>query len=272
MRFFIVLAGILALSGCGLNEMRDIARETRDISKRSSGIIAKARDDEKLVKAYERMINPTLSTAFRVAAAKTVFKEAPDDALPGMLALPGYQYRAPGVQKTFYSAEFTAEERRERTLDSDGPPSKTVDLPNVTVVGTDGHKRLGISSLKTSDFEVLWLAVRQSAQEMYDLSIAPTLDEDQRKHVDTLFPRLVAIAPAIAGAMTVETVESIVDRGGERVFITEENRRQELATLLRETAKRRQVSRDERDEMEGLIRARMFEGGRFRMPETPKMP
>lgn len=262
MRFWIVLGGSLLLSGCGLNEMRDIARETRDISKRSSGIIAKARDDEKLVKSYERLINPNLSTNFRVAAAKTVFKEAPDDALPGMLGLPGYQYRSPGVQKTFFSAQFTEDELRERKLEGDETPSKTVDLPNVSIVGPEGHKRLGVSSLKPSDFEVLWLAVRQSAQEMYDLSIAPTLDEDQRKHVDTLYPRLVAIGTAIGGAMTVETLENMVDRGGKRVFITEEARRQELATLLRETAKRRSMSKDDRDELEGLVRARLFEAGK----------
>ena len=258
----ILLPVALALTGCGLSEMRDIARETRDISKRSSGIIAKGRDDEKLVKSYERMINPNLSTTFRVGAAKTVFKEAPDDALPGMLALPGYQYRAPGVQKTFFSAEFTADELRERKMESDDAPSKIVDLPNVSIVGADGHKRLGISSLKPSDFDVMWLAVRQSAQEMYELSIAPTLDEDQRKHVDTLFPRLIAIGTALGGAMTVESLEGMVDRGGKRSFLVEEKPRQELATLLRETAKRRALNDRDRAELEGLIRARLFEGGK----------
>jgi hypothetical protein len=262
MRLGIVLGGALALSGCGLNEMRDIARETRDISKRSSGIIAKARDDERLVKAYERLINPRLSSNFRVAAAKTVFKEAPEDALPGMLALPGLQYRSPGVQRTFFTARFTPEELRERKLESNDPPSKTVDLPNVSIVGAQNHERLGMATLRPQDFQVMWLAVRQSAQELYDLSIAPTLDEEQRKHVDTLFPRLVAIGTAIGGAMTVDTFENMVDVGGKRTFITEEERRVELATLLRETAKRLSASRNELDELEGLIRARLFEAGK----------
>ena len=211
-----LVAALFVLNGCILGTLEKETKETKAEVKATNDKLEDTKNAQHLGLALELMSNKDKSPNLRVAAAENVFVKAPDDRIFEYIGAMGPLHLALLPKKI---------------------GTKTLEIPNVTVVGEKADPTLGAAPVNEDLYGVLATASLRLVNRLTAKASKPGISGAELAQLREVGTKMVYIATAIHGAsqLTEITKPAVVVGLATREFSSQ--KRLDMHAALLEMAK-----------------------------------
>jgi len=202
------------LSGCFLlGKMEDGMDKTNASVADSNRLIGETKDGQQLALAIELMKDVDTSTNLRVAASETVFRLSAEDRIGKYVGFPTlYKLKTIGAKVG----------------------SKTVDFPNVAVVGKGIDPTFGVAMINEELYEIQSFAALNLLRQLVFKSKMPGLTAEDNDYLRSVTTRLIPLACGILGGAKVEDIKAAYATGKAWPYAKSVEDRKEASFLIGE--------------------------------------